>query len=66
MKKNKRHAIRITPSWFLYAGMGAGLSKMEVLCSLPGEIQELTAWKAISNGAKQRIKLTYDEVMELK
>jgi hypothetical protein len=46
--------------------MSAGLSKMEVLCSLPGEIQELTAWKAISNGAKQRIKLTYDEVMELK
>lgn len=39
---------------------------METLISFPGEIQDLAAWKSISNGARQKIKKTYDEIMEMR
>lgn len=58
--------MRITPAWFLYMGMKAGLSKWETLTSTPGEIQDLGACMAISNGAKQKIKLTFDEALKVR
>lgn len=36
------------------------------MISFPGEIQDLNTWKAIANGAQQKIKLSYDEIMEMK
>lgn len=47
-------------------GMKAGLSKWEVLTSTPGEIQDLGACMAIANGAKQKIKLTFDEALKVR
>lgn len=58
--------MRITPAWFLYMGLRAGLTKWEALTSTPGEIQDLCACMAISNGAKQKIRLTFDEAMNLR
>lgn len=58
--------MRITPAWFLYMGMKAGLSKWEALTSTPGEIQDLGACMAIANGAKQKIKLTFDEALRVR
>lgn len=42
------------------------MSREETMISFPGEIQDFVAWKAISNGAQQKIKLDYDQVMEMK
>lgn len=39
-----------------------GLSKAETLTSTPGEIQDLYACKAIANGAKQKLKVSSDEL----
>lgn len=58
--------MRITPAWFLYMGMKAGLSKWEALTSTPGEIQDLCACMAISGGAKQKIKLSFDEALKVR
>lgn len=58
--------MRVTPAWFLFLGMKAGLSKAEALTSTPGEINDLAACMAISNGAKQKIKLSFDEAMSVR
>lgn len=58
--------MRITPAWFLYIGMQAGLSKWEALTALPGEIQDLGACMAISRGAQQKIRLTFDEALKVR
>lgn len=58
--------MRITPAWFLYMGMRVGLSKWEALTSTPGEIQDLCACMAISNGAQQKIKLSFDEALKVR
>lgn len=58
--------MRITPAWFLYMGMKAGLSKWETLTSTPGEVQDLCACMAISSGAKQKIKLSFDETLKVR
>lgn len=58
--------MRITPAWFVYIGLKAGLSKWETLTSTPGEIQDLSACMAISDGAKQKIKLSFDEAMKVR
>lgn len=58
--------MRITPAWFLFMGLRVGLSKWETLTSTPGEIQDLGACLAISNGAEQKISLTFDEAMEVR
>lgn len=42
--------------------MRAGLSRAETLSSTPGEIQDLCACMAISNGAKQKIRYTSDDL----
>lgn len=42
------------------------MSREETMTSFPGEIQDIVSWKAISNGAKQKIKLSYDEIMEMR
>lgn len=46
-----------------YQGMQAGLSKAEALNSTPGEIADLVACKAISQGARQRIHQNHDQLM---
>lgn len=58
--------MQITPEWFLYMGLSCGLSKWDVLTSTPGEIQDLCACMAISNGAKQKIKLSFDETLNVR
>lgn len=58
--------MRITPAWFLFMGLRAGLSKWESLTATPGEIQDLCACMAICNGAKQKMKLSFDEAMEVR
>ena len=47
-------------------GMKAGLSKWETLTSTPGEVQDLSACMAISNGANQKINLTFDEALKVR
>lgn len=42
------------------------MNREETMISFPGEVQDMVAWKAISNGAQQKITLSYDDIMELK
>ena len=56
----------MTSAWFLFFGLKAGLSKWETLTSTPGEIQDLAACLAISNGAEEKRTLTFDEAMEVR
>ena len=56
----------MTPAWLLYMGLKVGLSKWEALTSTPGEVQDLFSCLAISNGATQKINLSFDEAMEVK
>lgn len=57
--------MKITPAWLLYMGLKVGLSKWEALTSTPGEVQDLFSCLAISNGANQKINLSFDEAMEV-
>ena len=58
--------MKITTAWLLYIGMKSGLTKMEALTSLPGEIQDFAACAAIQNGAKQKIRKSFDEALEVR
>lgn len=58
--------MKINTAWLLHTGMKAGLTKWEALTSSPGEIQDLAACAAIANGAKQKIRLSLDEALELR
>lgn len=58
--------MKITPAWFLFMGLHSGLSKAETLTSYPGELQDLSACLAISNGAKQKISYSFDEAMKVR
>ena len=58
--------MKITTAWLLYIGMQSGLTKMEALTSLPGEIQDLAACAAIQNGATQKIRKSFDEALEVR
>lgn len=42
------------------------MSEAWALTSLPGEIQDLIACKAIANGAKQKIKRSIDEILGMR
>lgn len=46
--------------------MRLGLSKMETLTSTVGELTDLINCDLIQHGAKQKIRYSFDEAMELR
>ena len=58
--------MKVTTAWLLYIGMQSGLTKIEAMTALPGEIQDFAACAAIQNGAKQKIRKSFDEALEVR
>ena len=58
--------MKLNTAWFIYYGLKAGMTREEVMNSYPGEVQDMIACMAIENGAKQKIKLSFDEAMQLR
>ena len=58
--------MKITTAWLLYIGMQTSLSKTEAMSALPGEILDFAACAAIQNGAKQKIRKSFDEALEVR
>lgn len=53
--------------WFLYYGRTLGMSKNEILITTVGEMQDMIACIAISNGiAKEKRHKSFDEMLMMR
>ena len=51
--------------WHLQTGLSNGMSVAETLAATPGEVTDIANVRAIQNGAKQKIRLSFEEAMKL-
>ena len=58
--------MKPSPVWHLQTGLSNGMSVAETLAATPGEVTDIANVRAIQNGARQKIRLSFEEAMKLR